>query len=133
MYSKMVSLRFPEKIVNEPVVVNLVKKFDLTFNILKATIYPRKEGFVPLFIMWRGIPTPPELPKFFTVAMEPSTAIGGVIRNEQGEPIEGVAVGVHYQTGDPDAAEKVRVEVMIHNAHSTDIKTDSEGRCPTWS
>ena len=46
MYSKMVSLRFPEKIVNEPVVVNLVKKFDLSFNILKATIYPRKEALV---------------------------------------------------------------------------------------
>ena len=48
MYSKMVSLRFAENIVNEPVVVNLVKKFDLTFNILKATIYPRKEGFMVL-------------------------------------------------------------------------------------
>lgn len=46
MYSKMLSLRFPEKIVNEPIVVNLVKNFDLTFNILKATIYPRKEGFM---------------------------------------------------------------------------------------
>jgi len=46
MYSKMLSLRFPEKIVNEPVVVTLVKKFDLSFNILKATIYPRKEGFM---------------------------------------------------------------------------------------
>jgi ferredoxin len=46
MYSKMISLRFPEKIVNEPVVVNLARKFDLTFNILKATIYPRREGFM---------------------------------------------------------------------------------------
>ena len=41
-------MRFPKKIVNEPVVVNLVKKFDLTFNILKATIYPRKEGLMIL-------------------------------------------------------------------------------------
>jgi ferredoxin len=32
--------------VNEPIVVNLVRKFDLTFNILKATIYPRREGLV---------------------------------------------------------------------------------------
>ena len=48
MYSKMLSLRFPEKIVNDPVVVNLVKRFDLTFNILKATIYPRKEGLMVL-------------------------------------------------------------------------------------
>jgi len=46
MYSKMLSLRFPEKIVNEPIAVNLVKKFDLSFNILKATIYPRKEGLM---------------------------------------------------------------------------------------
>jgi len=44
MYSKMLILRFPKKRVGEPIVVNLVKRFDLTFNILKATIYPRKEG-----------------------------------------------------------------------------------------
>jgi ferredoxin len=44
----MLSLRFPKTIVNQPVAVNLVKKFDLSFNILKATIYPRKEGFMVL-------------------------------------------------------------------------------------
>ena len=48
MYSKTVSLRFPKKVVNEPIVVNLVKDFDLSFNILKAKIYPRKEGFMVL-------------------------------------------------------------------------------------
>ena len=46
MYSKTLSLRFPKKIVDQPIAVNLVKKFDLSFNILKATIYPRKEGFM---------------------------------------------------------------------------------------
>ena len=46
MYSKIISLRFPKDIADKPVVVNLVKKFDLTFNILKAVIYPRKEGFL---------------------------------------------------------------------------------------
>lgn len=48
MYSKMLSLRFPKEIVNEPIVVNLVQKFNLSFNILKATIYPRKEGMMVL-------------------------------------------------------------------------------------
>ena len=48
MYSKMLSLRFPKKVVNEPIAVNLVKEFDLSFNILKATIYPRKEGLMVL-------------------------------------------------------------------------------------
>lgn len=46
MYSKMLSLRFPPTAVNEPISANLIRKFDLTFNILKATIYPRKEGLV---------------------------------------------------------------------------------------
>ena len=46
MYSKVLHLRFPREIVNEPVVMNLVKRFDLSLNILKATIYPRKEGMV---------------------------------------------------------------------------------------
>ncbi len=46
MYSKVVLLRFPRDIVNQPIVVNLVRKFDLSFNILKATIFPRKEGMV---------------------------------------------------------------------------------------
>jgi ferredoxin len=46
MYSKMISLRFPPEVVNEPVVVHLIKKYDLTFNILKASISPRKEGLI---------------------------------------------------------------------------------------
>jgi ferredoxin len=48
MYSKILTLRFSKQIVDEPIVVNLVKKFDLTFNILKATIYPRREGLMVL-------------------------------------------------------------------------------------
>lgn len=48
MYSKVLSLRFPRSIVDQPIAVNLVKEFDLSFNILKATIYPRKEGFMVL-------------------------------------------------------------------------------------
>ncbi len=48
MYSKILSLRFPKEIVDEPITVNLVRNFDLTFSILKATIYPRKEGLMVL-------------------------------------------------------------------------------------
>ena len=46
MYSKILSLRFPKEIVDAPITVNLVRSFDLSFSILKATIYPRKEGFM---------------------------------------------------------------------------------------
>lgn len=48
MYSKTISLRFPKSTVDEPIAATLVKKFDLSFNILKAVIYPRKEGLMVL-------------------------------------------------------------------------------------
>lgn len=44
MYSKLLILHFPRTIVDKPIVCNLVKDFDLSFNILRATIFPRREG-----------------------------------------------------------------------------------------
>ena len=48
MYSRMLVLRFPTTIVHKPIVCSLVRKFDLTFNILNATVLPRKEGILVL-------------------------------------------------------------------------------------
>ncbi len=46
MYSRMLVLRFPKDIVDKPIISNLVRDYDLTFNILKAQIFPRKEGML---------------------------------------------------------------------------------------
>ena len=46
MYSKILILRFPFTQVQKPWVCTLARSFDLTFNILNATIYPRKEGMM---------------------------------------------------------------------------------------
>ncbi len=48
MYSRLLILHFPTREVEKPVVCNLTKLYDLTFNILKATILPRKEGIMVL-------------------------------------------------------------------------------------
>jgi len=48
MYSRMLVLRFSKEIVDKPIITNLVRTYNLTFNILKAQIYPRKEGIVVL-------------------------------------------------------------------------------------
>ena len=50
MYSKALLLRFPREIVNNAIAVDLVRKYDLSFNILKATIYPRKEGMMVMVL-----------------------------------------------------------------------------------
>lgn len=46
MYSKMLLLRFDKNSVEKPIVWHLVKDYDLSFNILKATILPRREGIL---------------------------------------------------------------------------------------
>jgi L-aspartate semialdehyde sulfurtransferase ferredoxin len=48
MHAKMLVLRFSKEIVDKPIITNLVRNFNLSFNILKAQIYPRKEGLMVL-------------------------------------------------------------------------------------
>jgi len=48
VYSKILILRFPKTVVHKPLVCHLVREYDLTFNILNATVYPRKEGVLVL-------------------------------------------------------------------------------------
>lgn len=48
MYSKILILRFSQEVAQKPVVYHLVRDFDLVFNILNATILPRREGVMVL-------------------------------------------------------------------------------------
>jgi len=50
MRRERIVLHFPKEIANKPVIVNLVRKFDLDFNILKAAITPDEEGIMVLEI-----------------------------------------------------------------------------------
>lgn len=48
MYSRKIVIRYSADIVEEPIIYELVKKHDLIFNILKARIFPRREGVIVL-------------------------------------------------------------------------------------
>lgn len=48
MYSKILILRFSEVEAKKPIVCYLARDYDLTFNILNATILPRQEGVLVL-------------------------------------------------------------------------------------
>jgi ferredoxin len=54
MHVEMLVLRFSREVVDQPIIYRLVKDYDLEFNLLKATIYPRKEGVIVLEL--RGHP-----------------------------------------------------------------------------
>ncbi len=46
MISKKIMLKFNKATSNQPIISNLAKTYNLTFNIMSAQIFPRKEGFV---------------------------------------------------------------------------------------
>jgi len=48
MYTRIYILRFPKEIVDQPIICQLVRQFDVEFNILKATILPQHEGVMIL-------------------------------------------------------------------------------------
>ena len=50
MFSKKIVLKFPKEIADKPLVSDICKKYDLTFNIMKANIFPRREGILTLEI-----------------------------------------------------------------------------------
>lgn len=44
MVSKRIVLKFPSKLVDQPITYHLVKDYDLMFNILRASVTPKEEG-----------------------------------------------------------------------------------------
>lgn len=48
MISKRIVLRFPPRLVEQPVISRLVKEYNLEFNILKASVTPKEEGLMVL-------------------------------------------------------------------------------------
>ena len=49
-YHRNLYLSFPCEVSGTPVISNLTRLYDVTFNILQASITPRKEGFMTLEI-----------------------------------------------------------------------------------
>ena len=48
MTTKRIVLHFPHRLIDQPIVCKLVKDYNLTFNILKASITPQEEGLLVL-------------------------------------------------------------------------------------
>ncbi len=48
MNTRIYVLKFPKEVIDQPLISNLVRKYDLEFNILKATILLQQEGVMVL-------------------------------------------------------------------------------------
>ncbi|MFA5115042.1 MAG: NIL domain-containing protein [Candidatus Omnitrophota bacterium] len=48
MVSKRIVLHFPRRLVDQPIIYKLVRDYNITFNILKASVTPQEEGLMVL-------------------------------------------------------------------------------------
>lgn len=88
-------------------------------------IYPSKAGFVPLRVYWGDDLPSPKLPKAATIRMQPGTVWGGIVQNENGEPIANVEVDVRYWEKRPEFNPHIRVNI---DQDIEGVTTDKDGR-----
>ena len=48
MYNRIYLLRFPKESIDQPIICNLVRKYDIEFNVLKADIFLQQDGVMVL-------------------------------------------------------------------------------------
>ncbi len=48
MYTRIYYLRFPKVTADEPIIYKLSREYDIEFNILKADIFPQRDGLMIL-------------------------------------------------------------------------------------
>jgi hypothetical protein len=95
-------------------------------------LWARKQNFVPLHAMWaQKFQTDGDhIPQEFTFRLERGTKIGGIVRNEKGEPIEGVKVEVIDETAKRFAATPIGRpgQRPVRSYWFDAIFTDAQGR-----
>jgi len=87
-------------------------------------LHVTRDGFVPKLVAWDLATVNASWPERFTLKMERSRSIGGVVRNQRGEPVEGADVLVTLRGSSPHG-----VQPRIYNdIHEQAARTDTEGR-----
>lgn len=103
-----------------------------TLEILR--LWARADEYVPLFAHWEGHPWPGgeemlPIPEEFTFKLEKGTTIGGIVKNEDGQPISGVKVEAMYQRDRSEGEPQDKQIINIWLAEGDDAcTTDAQGR-----
>ena len=108
---------------------------DLSGTPYDLRIWVRKDGYVPLHAMWAAEfqPEPKDsanVPDEFVFRMQRGTEIGGIVVDESGKPVSGVAVEVmspRVDYSDPAGFHRLPVGVP-ELADDDDVVADEQGR-----
>ncbi len=83
-------------------------------------ITARRPKYVPVFILWDGERRPIRLPASKELRLEPGTTMGGIVKDEAGQPVPGATVEVN---GPPTESELPNYAFSIGTA-----RTDEQGQ-----
>ncbi len=89
---------------------------------IKTPRYTRLDASKAGFVLLRTTFTPGAIPPSMTVSMEPPVAIGGIVKNEQGQPVPGVTVSVSYHP-----SRSVGTQTIARVPRKS-VKTDKNGK-----
>ena len=94
-------------------------------------LWARKDGYVPMFAIWwlQNEPALAAFPEEFTYHMQKGTILAGIVKNDDGKPIEGVKIEARYdgkgnQTG---VSSRAVFDAWLSEGESA-VTTDSSGR-----
>jgi len=88
----------------------------------RLTVTARSDGLVPMRVYLRHFAVrETEIPRSYTLAMERGTSIGGIVRDEQGRPIEGVTVALYESSPEDRGREALDLDGIT-------ARTDAQGR-----
>lgn len=88
------------------------------------SVTAHKDGFVPMVVYWATLGGTFHLPQEFTFTLEQATSIGGIVQDEQGQPISGASILISLRGSNmAGATEEVFMDIWDHK-----VVTDGLGR-----
>jgi protocatechuate 3,4-dioxygenase beta subunit len=105
-------------------------KIDLPKSVNILRLWARAEGYVPLFAHWESSELQGDdsrIPGEFTFKLQKGTVIGGVVKNEDGQPIADAKVEVRLHVGAEEQQNRVCFNTWLAEGDEARI-TDTQGR-----
>ena len=87
----------------------------------RMTVTASRDGLVPKRVYLRHFSGETEIPRHYTLTMDRATSIGGVVRDEQGRPIEGATVSLYNYAPNDRGREALDLDGVT-------ARTDAQGR-----
>ncbi len=130
MITKRIVLKFPPTLVDKPIACQLVKDYNLEFNILKASVTPREEGVLVLELKGKNADYKAGVDYLKKLGLNIQPLKKDVVRNEDRCTHCGLCVGVCPTDALKVNQETRKIEFDDSKCLACELCITA---CPTWA